>query len=147
MGGLLARGFGIVAWLAPLELGLIALPLFKPGRMPLTSLRLAGDLVLSVVLASLVHIAVPDVVVFGRLPSGGNVGLFFGEVMQALFSAIGSFLVGGTVVLLILIGRSQFSFIEWVDRLSRFARWIQLRCALALLPRCGKRGVKRTLPA
>ena len=125
VGNVLVRGFGLVAWLAPVELALVALPLFRPGRMPVTSLRLAGDLVLGVVLASLVHIAAPDALVFGRVPSGGNVGLFFGEVMQALFSAIGSFLVGGTVAGLILIGRSQFSFIEWVERASRFSRWMK----------------------
>src|SRR4051812_35842453 len=44
LGGVLARGFGVVAWLGPLELVLIALPLFRPGRIPVTSLRLAGDL-------------------------------------------------------------------------------------------------------
>jgi DNA segregation ATPase FtsK/SpoIIIE, S-DNA-T family len=136
IGGLLARGFGLVAWLAPLELGLVALPLFRPGRMPVTSFRLAGDLVLSVVLAALVHIAMPDYLVFGHVPSGGNVGLFFGEVMQALFSAIGSFLVGGTIVGLILIGRSQFSFIEWVERVSRLGRFIEARLG-ALVAKLG----------
>jgi S-DNA-T family DNA segregation ATPase FtsK/SpoIIIE len=129
VGGMLARGFGVIAWLAPVELGLIALPLFRPGRMPVTSLRLAGDLVLAVVLASLVHIASPGTVAFGHMPSGGNVGLFFGEVMQALFSAIGSFLVGGTVVGLVLIGRSQFSFIEWVERGARLAQWVEASAA------------------
>ncbi|HEX7671511.1 MAG TPA: DNA translocase FtsK [Polyangiaceae bacterium] len=126
LGGLLARGFGVVAWLAPLELLLIALPLFRPGRIPVTSLRLAGDLVLAVVLSALVHIASPDSLTFGRVPSGGNVGLFFGELMQALFSAVGSFLVGGTGIALVLIGRSQFSFIEWVDRVGAVLRRIEL---------------------
>jgi S-DNA-T family DNA segregation ATPase FtsK/SpoIIIE len=125
IGGVLARGFGLVAWLVPVELLLIALPLFRPGRMPVTSLRLSGDLVVAVILAALVHIAAPDLFVFGRLPSGGNVGLFFGELMQALFSAVGSFLVGGTVVGLILIGRSQFSFIECIDRTLRAIRWTE----------------------
>ena len=126
VGGVLARGFGVVAWLAPAELLLIALPLFRPGRIPVTSLRLAGDLVVAVVLSALVHIASPDAVTFGHVPSGGNVGLFFGELMQALFSAVGSFLVGGTTVGLILIGRSQFSFIEWVERAGRLLRRIEL---------------------
>src|SRR5260221_1482214 len=37
IGTMLAQGFGVVASLAPVELGLIALPLFRPGRMPVTS--------------------------------------------------------------------------------------------------------------
>ncbi|HVW28828.1 MAG TPA: DNA translocase FtsK [Polyangiaceae bacterium] len=119
IGTLLARGFGFAAWFVPLELALVARPLFRPGRMPVTSLRLAGDLVLLIVGASLVHIAAPDALAFGGGVSGGNVGLFFGELMRALFSAIGSFLVGGTAVGLILIGRSQLSFIAWIDRLAR----------------------------
>jgi S-DNA-T family DNA segregation ATPase FtsK/SpoIIIE len=134
LGGVLARGFGVVAWLGPVELLLIALPLFRPGRVPVTSLRLAGDLVVAVVLSALVHIASPDAVAFGRIPAGGNVGLFFGELMQALFSAVGSFLVGGTTVGLILIGRSQFSFIEWVERTGHAMR----RSELALRALSGK---------
>ncbi len=125
IGEALARGFGVVAWLLPVEFGLIAWPLFRPGRMPVTSFRIAGDLVLGVVLSALVHIAAPTAHVFGGMPAGGNVGLFFGELMQALFSAVGSFLVGATVACLVLIGRSQFSFIEWVDRVSRFVAFIE----------------------
>jgi S-DNA-T family DNA segregation ATPase FtsK/SpoIIIE len=40
------------------------------------------------------------------------VGLLFGELMRELFSTAGSFLIGPTVVGLILIGRSSFSFIQ-----------------------------------
>ncbi|HEX4339824.1 MAG TPA: DNA translocase FtsK 4TM domain-containing protein [Polyangiaceae bacterium] len=127
IGMLLARGFGFAAWFVPVELGVVALPLFRPGRMPVTSLRLAGDLVLMILVASLVHIAAPDAAAFGGGTSGGNVGLFFGELMRALFSAIGSFLVGGTAVGLILIGRSQLSFIAWIDRLGRAALWIKAK--------------------
>jgi S-DNA-T family DNA segregation ATPase FtsK/SpoIIIE len=132
IGRVLARGFGVVAWLLPVELVLVAVPLFRRDRPPFTSLRLAGDLVVAIVLSALVHIATPEARVFGALPSGGNVGLLFGEMMQALFSAVGSFLVGGTSVLLILIGRSQFSFIEWTMRLSRALAYLEKQCRVAL---------------
>ena len=39
---------------------------------------------------------------------GGSVGELFGEVMRALFSTIGSYIIGLTVVGLILIGRAAF---------------------------------------
>lgn len=114
--GVLVRAFGIVAWLVPLEIALIGLPLLRRKDIGSASLRVAGDLILAIVLASLVRVAAPEVMVFGRVPSGGNVGLVFGELARGLFSAVGSFLVGGTIVGLILIGRSSFSFIGLVQR-------------------------------
>src|SRR5437762_645765 len=125
VGGVLARGFGLVAWLGPVEFVLLALPFLRPSTTAITALRLTGDLVVAVILSSLVHIAAPAALAFGALPASGNVGFFFGELLSALFSAVGSFLVGGTVVGLILIGRQQFSFIEWVSRLSRAARTLE----------------------
>ncbi|MBK8996549.1 MAG: DNA translocase FtsK [Myxococcales bacterium] len=112
----LVRAFGIVAWLVPLEIALIGLPLLRRKDIGSASLRVAGDLVLAIVLASLTRVAAPELLVFGRVPSGGNVGLVFGELGRGLFSGVGSFLVGGTIVGLILIGRSSFSFIALVQR-------------------------------
>jgi S-DNA-T family DNA segregation ATPase FtsK/SpoIIIE len=119
-GGLLARvlvqAFGVVAWLVPLELVLIAIPLFKGRSQGDLGLRLASDLVLAVVLSALVQVAAPGATAFGSAPAPGNVGLLFGELMRELFSTAGSFLIGPTVVGLILIGRSSFSFIQACHR-------------------------------
>ncbi len=112
-----ARGFGAVAWALPLELVVVAAPLFRRLPARVSGLRIAGNLVVAIVLAALVHVASPRGLVFGRIPAGGNVGLLFGELFQALFSTLGSFLVGGTVVGLILIGRASFSFIELCRKL------------------------------
>lgn len=130
--GFLVRGFGYVAWLLPLELLLLAVPLF--GRRPLPPLapRLAGDLALSIVLAALAYVAAPHSPYLPGVPAGGNVGLFFGELMRALFSTLGSFLVGATLIALLSMARSGFSFVEWFQRCSRLA--VQLRgSALASL--------------
>jgi S-DNA-T family DNA segregation ATPase FtsK/SpoIIIE len=108
----MAQGFGVAAWLAPLELSLIAIPLFRGRPMGDLWLRIAGDLTLAVVASALAQVAAAGAVVFGHAPVGGNVGLLFGELMRELFSSVGSFLVGSTVVGLILIGRSSFSFIK-----------------------------------
>jgi S-DNA-T family DNA segregation ATPase FtsK/SpoIIIE len=108
----LAQGFGVAAWLAPLELSLIAIPLFRGRPTGDLWLRIAGDLTLAVVAAALAQVAAAGAVVFGHAPVGGNVGLLFGELMRELFSSVGSFLVGSTIVGLILIGRASFSFIE-----------------------------------
>jgi S-DNA-T family DNA segregation ATPase FtsK/SpoIIIE len=110
---LLVMGFGVVAWAVPLELICVGAPLFRRKRVRFPGLRLAGDLVVGIVAAALVQVAAPRTVAFGRAPSGGNVGVLFGELLQALFSTAGSFLVGGTIIGLILIGRSSFSFIDF----------------------------------
>src|SRR5262249_31363164 len=60
----------------------------------------------------------------------------FGELMRALFSGIGSFLVGGTAIGLVLIGRSQLSFIAWVDRIALAVGRIRAAC-IALWARVG----------
>jgi DNA segregation ATPase FtsK/SpoIIIE-like protein len=128
----LAQGFGVVAWLFPLELCLVALPLLRGRPQGELGLRLAGDLTMVVVLSALVQVAAPGAYTFGHAPAGGNVGLLFGELMRELFSAVGSFLVGPTVVGLILIGRSSFSFIEACRRALSLVRLISERCSAAL---------------
>ncbi len=132
----LVQGFGVVAWLAPFELALIGRPLLR-GQLPRAlGLRVAGDLVAAIVLSALCQVALPDALVFGRAPFAGNVGLLFGEMMREGFSTAGSFLVGPTVVGLILIGRSSFSFIEWAARLVAFTRRVSVRLR-GLLERLG----------
>ncbi|HEY5956861.1 MAG TPA: DNA translocase FtsK 4TM domain-containing protein, partial [Polyangiaceae bacterium] len=42
--GWLVQGFGVVAWLLPLELGLAGYPLFRGRSLGPLGLRLAGDL-------------------------------------------------------------------------------------------------------
>jgi DNA segregation ATPase FtsK/SpoIIIE, S-DNA-T family len=120
VGGSLARvlieGFGAAAWWVPVELFLIGAPLLRGRRPELVGLRVAGDLLVLVLVASLLQVAVPGWLVFGHGLAGGNVGLFFGELMRGLFSAPGSFLVGSTAIGLIFIGRSSFSFIEWCEK-------------------------------
>jgi S-DNA-T family DNA segregation ATPase FtsK/SpoIIIE len=123
----LAQGFGVAAWLAPLELGLVAIPLFRGKPLGDLWLRLAGDLTLAVVASALVQVAAPGAVAFGHAPAGGNVGLLFGELMRELFSSAGSFLVGSTVVGLILIGRSSFSFIQACRRTMELLELVALK--------------------
>src|SRR5690606_15915428 len=107
---------GLVSWLVPLELGLVGAPLIRGRAVEHLSVRVFGDLIVFIIVAALLQVAFPEAGVMGRAPAGGNVGLLFGELMRGMFSAAGSFLVGSTLVLLILIGRSSFSFIRLCDR-------------------------------
>jgi S-DNA-T family DNA segregation ATPase FtsK/SpoIIIE len=116
--GILVQGFGVVAWLLPLDLVLLGAPLFR-GRTPQNlGYRVAADVLVGVVLAALVQVAAPELTAFGAVSAAGNVGMLFGELSRQAFSTLGSFLVGLTCVGLILIGRSSFSFIEWCQRAS-----------------------------
>ena len=115
---LLVQGFGVVAWLLPLDLALLGAPLFR-GRVPENlGYRVAADVLVGVVLAALVQVSAPELTSFGSVSAAGNVGMLFGELSRQAFSTLGSFLVGMTCVGLILIGRSSFSFIEWCQRTS-----------------------------
>jgi S-DNA-T family DNA segregation ATPase FtsK/SpoIIIE len=131
----LVTAVGIAAWLLPLELVLLAGPLLDGKRMHATAARLGGDVVVLAVLAALLHVAMPEETSFGAMPLGGNVGQLFGEVLRTLFSTAGSYIVGFTVVALILVGRATFSFIEGVLRLERAAAqlWVRLTAAARTL--------------
>jgi len=115
------EAIGLAAWLLPIELALIASPLLNARPSIAGVARFAGDLVVVVILAALGHVAFPMATAFGAMPLGGAVGELFGEVARALFSQVGSYIIGLTVVALILIGRAAFSFIEWVKRVERGA--------------------------
>jgi S-DNA-T family DNA segregation ATPase FtsK/SpoIIIE len=132
--GVLVQGFGVVAWLLPLDLALLGAPLFR-GRAPQhLGYRVAADVLVGVILAALVQVAAPELTAFGATSAAGNVGMLFGELSRQAFSTLGSFLVGLTCVGLILIGRSSFSFIEWCQRSSDWAG-VALRRLQAYLSR------------
>ncbi|MDI1484773.1 DNA translocase FtsK 4TM domain-containing protein [Polyangium sp. y55x31] len=117
--GFSASTVGVVAWALPLELVALSAPLLggKPSRASVS--RFGGDIVVIVILAALAHVAFPLSTSFGAMPLGGAVGELFGEVMRSLFSAIGSYIIGLTVVSLILVQRATFSFIELVQRMRK----------------------------
>jgi S-DNA-T family DNA segregation ATPase FtsK/SpoIIIE len=81
----------------------------------------AGDLLLAIVAAALVHVGTPARTAFGGHPAGGLVGEVFGELARSLFSTAGSFLVGFACLGLILIGRAAFSFVAFARLVARAA--------------------------
>jgi DNA segregation ATPase FtsK/SpoIIIE-like protein len=121
VGALLAKALvhavGVVAWLGPLELMLVSQPLLADRKLEFRITRVSGDVLVAVTLSALVHIAFPRATSFGEMPLGGFVGDLFGSVMRSLFSTVGSYLIGLTIVGLILVERATFSFIEAMQRL------------------------------
>ena len=118
MAQILVSAIGVTAWALPLELALFALPFLRSRPSVITPARLAGDVVLSATGAALVHVGAAGRPVFGGHPAGGAIGELFGELLRALFSTVGTFLVGGTVIALVLIARATWSFIEFANRAS-----------------------------
>ncbi|WP_199693949.1 DNA translocase FtsK 4TM domain-containing protein, partial [Sorangium cellulosum] len=129
LAGASVEAVGVIAWFVPLELALLAMPLLGAKRSIASLFRLSGDIVVVVVLAALSHVAFPRAVAFGAMPLGGAVGELFGEVLRALFSNIGSYIIGLTIVALILMGRATFSFIELAHRAEQLAVAIAARVA------------------
>jgi S-DNA-T family DNA segregation ATPase FtsK/SpoIIIE len=120
---------GLAAWFFPIELALLAAPLLNGKRSIAGLTRIAGDVVVVFILAALAEVAFPRATAFGAMPLGGAVGELFGEVLRTLFSSIGSYIIGLTIVALILIGRATFSFIDAVKRLERAAVSLSERAA------------------
>ena len=125
--GVLVQAVGACAWLVPLDLALFAGPLLQGKPAKVTLVRVSGDLVVLIVAAALLHVAFPASTAFGAMPLGGSGGELFGELMRALFSTLGSYIVGLTIVSLILIGRAAFSIIDWAQRAERRARALRER--------------------
>ncbi len=111
---------GVVVCFVPLELVLLSRPLLRDQPIRVAIKRLSGDILIAVILAALTHIALPAMTAFGKMPLGGLVGDLFGEVLRGLFSTVGSFLIGLTIVTLILVERATFSFIEVAQRCGRW---------------------------
>src|SRR4051812_12756811 len=127
-----AEAIGLAAWLFPIELALLAAPLLNGKRSIAGVTRLAGDVGVVFILSALAQVAFPHATAFGAMPLGGAVGELFGEVLRTLFSTIGSYLIGLTIVSLILVGRATFSFIEEMKRLERALARLADRVAGAL---------------
>ena len=89
---------GVMSWVVPFEALLLGIPFVTGRRSRATAARMAGDILLVVIGASLVQVGWPEKVAFGRFPAGGLVGELFGEIARSLFSTVGSFLVGFALV-------------------------------------------------
>ncbi|MBX3225011.1 MAG: DNA translocase FtsK 4TM domain-containing protein [Labilithrix sp.] len=118
---------GVMSWVVPFEALLLGIPFVTGRPSRATAARMAGDILLVVIGASLVQVGWPEKVAFGRHAAGGLVGELFGEIARSLFSTVGSFLVGFALVGLILIGRASFSFIALMRALARLGRLVVTR--------------------
>src|SRR3954462_5684205 len=88
----LVQGFGVVAWLLPLDLALLGKPVFR-GRVPRNwGYRVSADVLVGVVLPALFHVWEEGLTSFVSVRGARNLGMLFGELSRQAFSTLGSFL-------------------------------------------------------
>ncbi|MBK7396648.1 MAG: DNA translocase FtsK [Myxococcales bacterium] len=126
---ILVSAVGLAAWAIPVELVLFALPFLRGRPSVITPARAAGDVVLGAVGAALLHVGSLGKIVFGGHTAGGTIGELFGELLRALFSTVGTFLVGLTMIALMLIARATFSFIDFANRTGATSAAVATRAA------------------
>jgi len=127
--GWVVQGFGLVAWLLPVELMAIGWSLLRSRELRGLGFRMASDLILGILLSAAIQVLFPESIAFGAMHASGNVGWLFGELGRGLFSGLGTILVTATMASLLLISRSKYSFIEVLDRTMVILR----RAGFALL--------------
>ncbi len=111
IGGIVAAGFGVAAWVLPVELGLLTIQLFRERPSGPGLARLASTLITVLVTCSLLHLALPDAQVFGGHMAGGAIGEVLGEVLKSLLGFVGAFVVGLAILLITLVLRTPVSVI------------------------------------
>ena len=124
--GWLVQGFGVTAWLVPIELTLVAMSLLRSRALRSLGFRLASDLILVILLSADVQVLFSESTAFGAMRASGNVGWLFGELGRGLFSGLGTILVSATIATLLLITRSQRSFVEVCERSIAFLHRVWL---------------------
>jgi S-DNA-T family DNA segregation ATPase FtsK/SpoIIIE len=110
--GLLAAALGLGAWVVPAELGLMSIRLFQRRLDPIGAGRATSSLVLCLVGCSMAHLALPGELFMGGHLAGGWVGEVLGEILRASFGLVGAFVLGFTVLLVVLVLRTSLSLVE-----------------------------------
>jgi len=110
--GLLAAALGLGAWVVPAELGLLSIRLFQRRLDPIGAGRATSSLVLCLVGCSMAHLALPEELFMGGHLAGGWVGEVLGEILRASFGLVGAFVLGFTVLLVVLVLRTSLSLVE-----------------------------------
>jgi S-DNA-T family DNA segregation ATPase FtsK/SpoIIIE len=112
MAGAFAAALGLGAWVISVELGLLSIRLFQRRVDPIGAGRVASTLVLCLVGCSMAHLALPGDTFMGGHLAGGWVGEVLGEILRASFGLVGAFVLGFTVLLVVLVLRTSLSLVE-----------------------------------
>ena len=130
----LMLAFGLVAWLLPLEGGLLTYRLFRRRPAMLGLATMASTLVLVVIGAALAHLLIEPQAVWGASP-GGAVGELLGEVLRALLGFYGTVIIGFAILGTAIILRTPWTLEEVAQAFVRLGHgaWAKLRSIVAAL--------------
>lgn len=123
----LMLAFGLVAWLLPLEGGLLTYRLFRRRAGMLGLATMASTLVLVVIGASLAHLLIQPQAIWGASP-GGAVGELLGEVLRSLLGFYGTVIIGFAILATAIVLRTPWTLEEtaqWFARLGH-AVWAKV---------------------
>ena len=141
LASLLAGGFGLLAWLVPLEMLLLANRLRVAWRDEKNASRSADNnalgsadntvatlssiFVIVVCATTLTYLLTPDFTVFGGHAASGAIGRVLGEVLTSLFGKVGSALLLTATLIATWIVRSPRSLAVCVTWLKRSLLWLK----------------------
>ena len=120
--------FGLVAWILPLEGGLLTWRLFRRRSALLGLATIASTLVLVVIGAALGHLLIEPQAVWGASP-GGAVGELLGEVLRSLLGFYGTVIIGFAILGTAIILRTPWTLEEAARAFARIghAAWAKVR--------------------
>ncbi|MBT8467566.1 MAG: DNA translocase FtsK 4TM domain-containing protein, partial [Deltaproteobacteria bacterium] len=120
--------FGLVAWILPLEGGLLTWRLFRRRSALLGLATLASTLVIVVIGAALGHLLIDPQAVWGASP-GGAVGELLGEVLRSLLGFYGTVIIGFAILGTAIILRTPWTLEEAARAFASLghATWAKVR--------------------
>ncbi len=120
--------FGLVAWILPLEGGLLTWRLFRRRSALLGLATIASTLVLVVIGAALGHLLIEPHAVWGASP-GGAVGELLGEVLRSLLGFYGTVIIGFAILGTAVVLRTPWTLEETARAFARLghAAWAKVR--------------------
>lgn len=120
--------FGLIAWILPLEGGLLTWRLFRRRSALLGLATVASTLVLVVIGAALGHLLIEPHAVWGASP-GGAVGELLGEVLRSLLGFYGTVIIGFAILGTAVVLRTPWTLEETARAFARLghAAWAKVR--------------------
>jgi len=124
----LMLAFGLVAWILPLEGGLLTWRLFRRRSAMLGLATIASTLVLVVIGAALGHLLIEPQALWGASP-GGAVGELLGEVLRSLLGFYGTVIIGFAILGTAVILRTPWTLEEAAQAFARLGHgaWAKVR--------------------
>ncbi|MFM2417542.1 MAG: hypothetical protein RL385_2265, partial [Pseudomonadota bacterium] len=116
VGGALIHAFGLGAWIVAVDLTIITARLFLQKKPALGLAHLSVVVTLLSVGCALVHLAAPELRVYGDMLPGGALGEVFGELLRSVLGLAGAVVIGVAVLLTMLVLRTGISVLTLTQR-------------------------------